>query len=126
MSSRIFYFLFILNLVFYCTYSTSSISSSATVDIDAGREFINPSRKSNRWRRQTTTESISTNEIPSQQETQDYVIPTLTKPSSDHITKFIAECDMPTIFGTFRMRSYTYTSKTQTLEPIVIISGNTI
>ena len=39
-------------------------------------------------------------------------------------TQFIAECRMPSTFGPFRMRSYLYTSPTQKLEPIVMISGD--
>jgi len=41
-----------------------------------------------------------------------------------HETNFVAECDMPTALGHFRMRSYAYSSKAQNLEPIVMICGD--
>ena len=41
-----------------------------------------------------------------------------------HQTQYVAECNMPTTQGYFRMRSYEYTSSTQRLEPIVMISGD--
>lgn len=41
-----------------------------------------------------------------------------------HQTQYVAECNMPTSQGYFRMRSYEYTSSTQRLEPIVMISGD--
>lgn len=41
-----------------------------------------------------------------------------------HNTRFVAECKMPSTFGYFRMRSYSYTSPQQNLEPIVMISGD--
>ena len=44
--------------------------------------------------------------------------------TQSHLTKFIAECLMPTTFGNFRMRSYTYSSRFQSLEPIVMIAGD--
>lgn len=46
-------------------------------------------------------------------------------PTKVHTTNFIAECDMPTILGSYRMRSYVYTSEAQSLEPIVMVCGNT-
>lgn len=46
-------------------------------------------------------------------------------PTKAHTTKFIAECDMPTSLGSFRMRSYVYTSEAQSLEPVVMVCGNT-
>jgi GTP cyclohydrolase II len=54
--------------------------------------------------------------------------PTSPSPSSpttaDHQTDFIAECELPTKLGSFRMRSYVYTSKHQRLEPVVLIAGD--
>lgn len=38
-------------------------------------------------------------------------------------TNFIAECELPSIFGDFRLKSYTYKSSLQELEPIVIVHG---
>ena len=43
-----------------------------------------------------------------------------------HETNFVAECRMPTNLGEFRMRSYSYTSHAQKLEPIVMVCGDTI
>lgn len=43
-----------------------------------------------------------------------------------HSTKFIAECEMPTLIGNYRMRSYTYTSTNNFLEPIVMVSGDVL
>lgn len=45
-------------------------------------------------------------------------------PVPKHSTKFVAECNMPTENGQFRMRSYNYKSEAQTLEPIVMVSGD--
>ena len=42
-----------------------------------------------------------------------------------HQTNFVAECDMPTSMGLFRMRSYMYSSDAQNLEPIVMVCGDT-
>lgn len=44
--------------------------------------------------------------------------------SAKHLTKFIAECALPTKIGSFRMRSYVYTSDIQNLEPVVLIHGD--
>jgi len=41
-----------------------------------------------------------------------------------HSTSFVAECNMPTPIGNFRMRSYIYSSPRVCLEPIVMIYGN--
>ena len=46
------------------------------------------------------------------------------KPASDHQTNFIAECNLPSKFGQFRLRSYSYSSATRSLDPIVLISGD--
>ena len=46
---------------------------------------------------------------------------------ADKDTKFIAECDLPSIFGAFRMKSFTHTSGTSSqkgLEPIVLCHGD--
>ena len=42
-----------------------------------------------------------------------------------HETNFVAECRMPTDLGEFKMRSYSYTSHAQKLEPIVMVCGDT-
>eukprot|EP01038_Epipyxis_sp_PR26KG_P009790 gene9790-13171_t len=41
-----------------------------------------------------------------------------------HSTEYIAECEMPTDAGLFRMRSYKYSSNFQKLEPIVMVVGD--
>jgi GTP cyclohydrolase II len=41
-----------------------------------------------------------------------------------HSTSFVAECEMPTAHGDFRMRSYRHESSSQKLEPVVIVSGD--
>ena len=46
------------------------------------------------------------------------------KPSQDHKTTFVAECNLPSKFGQFRLRSYSYSSPTRSLDPIVLISGD--
>eukprot|EP01041_Mallomonas_annulata_P000501 gene501-949_t len=57
--------------------------------------------------------------------TQGYIDSSLLeKPRMLHKTQFMAECQMPTTFGNFAMRSYQYKSSSQHLEPIVLISGN--
>lgn len=45
-------------------------------------------------------------------------------PSEGHQTLFVAECELPTKLGGFRMRSYIHSSETQYLEPVVLINGN--
>lgn len=47
----------------------------------------------------------------------------LAAPAS-HKTTFVAECNMPTEQGKFKMRAYEYLSSTQRLDPIVMISGD--
>ena len=42
----------------------------------------------------------------------------------DHRTAFVAECNMPTDVGDFKMRSYNYQSPRMRLEPIVLVHGN--
>eukprot|EP01036_Dinobryon_divergens_P032306 gene32306-41867_t len=42
----------------------------------------------------------------------------------DHRTVFVAECNMPTDVGVFKMRSYNYQSPRMRLEPIVLVHGN--
>ena len=42
----------------------------------------------------------------------------------EHCTYFVGECDMPTITGFFKMRSYSYQSPRKHLEPIIIMHGN--
>ena len=44
--------------------------------------------------------------------------------SSSKKTEFVAECELPTKMGSFRMRSYIYTGMSQRLEPIVLIHGD--
>ena len=44
--------------------------------------------------------------------------------SLDHRTSFVAECNMPTDLGVFKMRSYNYQSPRMNLEPIVLVNGN--
>lgn len=39
-------------------------------------------------------------------------------------TRFVAECEMPTDLGTYRMRSYVYSSPMQSLEPIAMVYGD--
>jgi GTP cyclohydrolase II len=45
-------------------------------------------------------------------------------PARSHETRFVAECNMPTALGNFKMRSYAYASKAQKLEPIVMVHGD--
>ena len=42
----------------------------------------------------------------------------------DHLTKFIAECNLPSKYGQFRLKSYAYSSSTRSLDPIVLIAGD--
>lgn len=46
--------------------------------------------------------------------------------STNHVTKFVAECEMPTDIGCFKMRSYNYHSSRIKLEPVVVIYGDII
>lgn len=41
-----------------------------------------------------------------------------------HWTQYVAECNMPTDLGVYKMRSYVYSSPTQKLEPIVMVYGD--
>ena len=54
----------------------------------------------------------------------DVVADTFAQRTQPHATTFVAECDMPTAQGLFKMRSYTYSSPRRKLEPIVMVSGD--
>jgi hypothetical protein len=41
-----------------------------------------------------------------------------------HETHYVAECDLPSTFGDFRMRAYSYESDVQHLEPAVMVRGD--
>lgn len=44
-----------------------------------------------------------------------------------HETRFVAECDLPSLMGNFKMRAYTYRENgdmTNKLEPIVVVAGD--
>jgi GTP cyclohydrolase II/3,4-dihydroxy 2-butanone 4-phosphate synthase/GTP cyclohydrolase II len=47
-----------------------------------------------------------------------------TEIKKEHFTKFIAECDLPTDRGYFKMRSYKYSSPRMKLEPVAVIHGD--
>lgn len=47
-----------------------------------------------------------------------------TETNIESTTRYVAECEMPTKFGHFRMRSYVYSSPRLQLEPIAVICGD--
>lgn len=93
------------------------------VDIDD-----TPKGQPRRWAKRRWTQnsnSANSGELKaSHQEVNVYRSPE-DKSNNEHTTEFVAECSMPTEYGTFRMRSYKYRSSSTRLEPIVMISGKT-
>ena len=45
-------------------------------------------------------------------------------PTKQSETKYVAECNMPSLNGIFRMRGYTYKSAAQSLEPVAMVAGD--
>jgi hypothetical protein len=46
--------------------------------------------------------------------------------ASRNQAEFVAECNLPSIYGSFRLRSYVFNSPTQQMEPAVIVCGDVI
>ena len=69
----------------------------------------------------TNNTEVSENQI---RESDVDTIPPAETNNNQHTTKFVAECMMPTSLGAFKMRSYTYDSRSTKLEPIVMVSGD--
>lgn len=139
MRARLFILLAIIVVEIVCTPGT--IAPKVVLDSHKENEDKYKPRRTGKWKRSSsiqpqpqstsstsistndiiTTEEIHTSQLPDDISTN--ILPDLV-PEIKPITKFIAECDMPTVFGKFRMRSYTYKSQIQRLEPIVLISGD--
>jgi 3,4-dihydroxy-2-butanone 4-phosphate synthase/GTP cyclohydrolase II len=98
----------LLVILFFVQSASASSSVSAAADIQrapvAEKKQPNSFRHPRRGKKVIRYESISE--------------------ETTHETNFVAECDMPTALGHFRMRSYAYSSKAQNLEPIVMICGD--
>lgn len=88
------------------TFIDSIESNVFSNEISSSPLAASSSKTSKRWRRHSNQQKINQNQI------------------KYHSTQYIAECDMPTDKGNYKMRSYDYTSSTQKLEPIVMISGD--
>jgi len=100
----------------------AAISASPSQDLLYERMPSSGSTKgASRWRRShnanknNNSERFKTNSLDSNEHHQQ---------QPHHQTQYVAECNMPTTQGYFRMRSYEYISSTQRLEPIVMISGD--
>ena len=102
-------------------------SSASTSDVLHSSRSVQDSRKDGgirhprRGKRSTADESIPKPVLQSELKHEEV----LTVLKKMHETNFVAECQMPTIFGHYRMRSYSYSSSAQKLEPIVMICGET-
>ena len=102
-------------------------SSASTSDVLHSSRSVQDSRKDGgirhprRGKRSTADESIPKPVLTSELKHEEV----LTVLKKMHETNFVAECQMPTIFGHYRMRSYSYSSSAQKLEPIVMICGET-
>jgi len=123
-----------------------SFTSDNSVSIECSKNIMDvkvDSRKSSRYSKRlrrhfsgtvsidkTTIKSISAEPNPeslnslSIEDEDDYVQSPVD--SFSHVTKFVAECEMPTDLGYFKMRSYNYHSSRIKLEPVVVIYGDII
>ena len=104
--------IFIL-LSFTFVNSTASTALGSNTNFQSTESSLNSIKTSSShetFKTSTLSESSSAGAVKNTQE--------------EHVTKFIAECELPTKLGSFRMRSYVHTSKTQKLEPIVLIHGD--
>ena len=120
--SNVILFLYFLQVIIltYCHSSANSgvPSVSSIENVYSSNSIRDSNIHSSNNRQSTTTSSGSSLSSSSKKKDQQSFIPI------DMNTKFIAECELPSIYGNFNMRSYIYKSATLELEPIVIINGD--
>lgn len=108
-------------LTFLSCDGASGISSTDMLQTPQLARKDNSARHPRRGKRVSSDESLS-KVLPQSDSIKEEIQST---PVKLHKTKFVAECRMPTILGEYRMRSYSYSSHAQKLEPIVMICGDT-
>lgn len=106
----------------YVQAELGNIVGTSTSSVDT----TSLAKQSRRWRR--NPKSVATQQ-PNQSDNKSLTSSLqddsdLESESNHHTTKFVAECNLPTKDGSYKMRSYTYNSSTQKLEPIVMIYGD--
>lgn len=129
--------LHLFNLIASC--SSTSSTSSVNIPFQYGKDSFQDSiqRPTKRWRK---TSLNSENKIMEgvassfkEEETLDVDFQEVFENKIDdeiqnfnnEDTSFIAECDMPTVHGYFKMRSYIYSPKNRkSMEPIVLLVGD--
>lgn len=81
-------------------------------------------RSSGKWKRLRSfpVESSEKQQTPPEAESSTETLPS--DKIETHWTQYVAECNMPTDLGVFKMRSYVYSSRSQQLEPIVMVAGD--
>lgn len=79
-------------------------------------------------REQETSRDMQRRSLPGQGDSRDSdIFLGSMREETTHETRFVAECDMPSTMGNFRMRAYTYRENGGTmnkLEPIVVVAGD--
>jgi 3,4-dihydroxy 2-butanone 4-phosphate synthase/GTP cyclohydrolase II len=107
-------------LMYYSLIISPSICSTTSI---SKSDFHSPNYKESNQPRHTKRWRRSSNA----NKPQKYFENEISAPNIaavDHLTTYVGQCDMPTNLGKFKMRSYHYTSLTQKLEPIVMLSGD--
>jgi GTP cyclohydrolase II/3,4-dihydroxy-2-butanone 4-phosphate synthase len=92
---------------------------AATIPVEATSHM----KINRRWRR-SQNKAVETSELRNSTSLQHIHEQTAVAPERNHWTQFVAECNLPTINGEYRMRSYIYSSPSQKLEPIAMIYGD--
>lgn len=118
---------FVLLTVLSFVYVQASSTISSANDIQNLQSLTNDMKNAKRWRPRGRKPVESTTATSFKESTKASTTETFLNENEEilhHRTNFIAECDMPTDLGLFKMRSYTYQSPTQTLEPIAMVYGN--
>lgn len=96
----------------------------ASMNVAPSRPLVTPQKKSlpslGRLSRRTKKNIID--KTPILEDTTDEMV--LEQAKKRHITSYVAECNMPTENGVFKMRSYIYNSPNQKLEPVVMVYGD--
>lgn len=121
--ARLFLILAIIVVEIVCTPGTVTpkVPSEPHKEFD---EKYKP-RRTGKWKRFQQHAAIPTNEVQQKEViSEEFRDINNNQATTDSSTKFVAECSMPTLFGKFRMRSYTYESSQKRLEPIVLMSGD--
>ena len=95
--------------------------------IDSNKRSINSNKKQIHGMGVEIDEKSDTDEILPKTRSDGRELRRAEHDSDGHETKFIAECHIPSIFGDFNMRAYTYREgkdQNNKLEPVVIVMGD--